>query len=105
MRRGERIIETITGWPGITTATGRFAETEFYVDGRMIGHVHGDHQADIPYPRSIRDELVAAGRADPHHIHPDSGWITRYIESEDDVDAVVDLIRINYDRVTQRADR
>lgn len=102
MHRGERIIETITGWDGITTSTGRFAETEFHVGGRMIGHVHGDVQADIPYPRSLRDELIAAGRAEPHHIHPDSGWITRYIQSDDDADDVVELIRINYDRVTQR---
>jgi hypothetical protein len=103
MGPGEHIIDTITGWPGITTEIGRFAETEFYVDGRMLGHVHGDHQADIPYPRRIRDELVAAGRTGPHHIYPDSGWTTRYIESDVDADEVVALIRINYDRVTQRA--
>ena len=101
MGRGERIIATITSWPGITTAIGEFAETEFYLDGRMLGHVHGDYQADIPYPRRIRDELVASGRTGPHHIHPDSGWTTRYIASDADADEVVELIRINYDRVSQ----
>jgi luciferase-like monooxygenase len=100
MGRGERIIETVTGWPGVTTGVGDFGEVELFVGKRMIGHVHGDSQADIPYPRRIRDELVAAGRTGPHHIHPDSTWTTRYIESDDDVDAVVELIRINYDRVT-----
>jgi hypothetical protein len=39
----------------------------------------------------------------PHHIHPDSGWTTRYIGSDDDADEVVELIRINYDRVTRSA--
>lgn len=33
---------TPPSWPGITTEIGRFAETELYVDGRMLGHVHGD---------------------------------------------------------------
>jgi len=102
MGRGERIIATVTGWPGVTTEIGRFHETELMLNGRMIGHVHGDHQADIPYPRHIRDELVAGGRTGPHHIYPDSGWTTRYIESDDDVDEIVALIRINYDRITQR---
>jgi hypothetical protein len=101
---GERIIRTVTSWPGISTQTGRFGETEFYVKGRELGHVHGDHQADIPFPRRIRDELVAAGRTGPHHIHPDSGWTTRYIATDADAaaeaDAIVELIRINYDRVT-----
>ena len=101
MGRGERIIATVTSWPGITTDIGRFAETEFFLNGRMLGHVHDDHQADIPFPRRVRDELVAAGRTGPHHIHPDSGWTTRYIESDDDVDEVVELIRINYDRVAR----
>jgi luciferase-like monooxygenase len=105
MGRGERIIETITGWPGVTTGIGRFGETELYVEGRSIGHVHGDDQADIPYPRRIRDELVAAGRAEPHHIHPESTWITRYIRSDDEADEVVDLFRINYDRVRERRQR
>lgn len=101
MGRGERIIAAVTAWPGVTTDTGRFGETELIVEGRMIGHVHGDHQADIPYPRRIRDELVAAGRTGPHHIHPESTWTTRYITSDDDVDEVVELVRINYDRVTR----
>jgi hypothetical protein len=99
MGRGERIIATITAWPGVTTGTGRFEETEFFLDGTLLGHVHGDAMADIPYPRGTRDELVAAGRAQPHHIDPESTWTTRYITSDGDVDAIVELIRINYDRV------
>jgi hypothetical protein len=100
--REDRIVQAVTAWPGITTGVGEYGETEFYVEGRTIGHVHGDWQADIPYPRRIRDELVAAGRADPHHIHPDSGWITRVIRSDDDADGVVELLRINYDRITHK---
>jgi Family of unknown function (DUF5519) len=100
MRRGERIVEAVTSWPGITTGVGRFGETEFHVAGRQIGHVHGDFQADIPFPRRVRDELVAAGRAQPHHIHPESTWTTRLIDSDADADDVVALLRINYDRVT-----
>lgn len=96
------IVGVVTGWSGITTQVGGFGETEFYVSGRMIGHVHGDHQADIPFPRKIRDQLVAEGRTGPHHVHPDSGWTTRYIHTEADADEVIELLRINYDRVTSR---
>lgn len=56
--------------------------------------------ADIPFPRAVRDELVAAGRVEAHHIRPESNWTTRYLRSDGDVDAVVELIRLNYDRVT-----
>lgn len=99
------MVGEVTAWPGVTTQTGGFGETEFYVAGRTIGHVHGDWQADIPYPRRIRDQLVAEGRADPHHVHPDSGWITRRIGSDADADDVIELLRINYDRVVARQQR
>jgi Luciferase len=101
--RAERIRGAVSAWPGIATASGEYGETEFLVNGRSIGHVHGGHQADIPFPRRIRDELVAAGRTGPHHVHPDSGWTTLYIRTDVDADQAVELLRINYDRITQRA--
>jgi Family of unknown function (DUF5519) len=101
--RADRIRRAVTAWPGITTASGEYGETDFVVSGRSIGHVHGGHQADIPFPRRIRDELVAAGRTGPHHVHPDSGWTTLYIRTDADADEAVALLRINYDRVTRRA--
>ena len=103
--RGQRIVGEVTSWPGITTDSGEFGETEFLVDGRAIGHVHGSHMADIPFPRRVRDELVAAGRTGPHHVHPDSGWTTKYIHDDADADEVVALLRLNYDRITERHKR
>ncbi len=100
--RGERFRRAVTAWPGITTASGEYGETDFLVNGRSIGHVHGGYQADIPFPRRIRDELVAAGRTGPHHVHPDSGWTTLYIRADADVEEAVALLRLNYDRVVAR---
>lgn len=101
--RGERIRLAVTAWPGISTGVGDFGETEFLLDGRSIGHVHGGHIADIPFPRPVRDELVAAGRTGPHHVHPDSGWTTLHIRTDADVDETIALLRLNYDRITARA--
>jgi hypothetical protein len=101
--RAERVRRAVTAWPGIATASGEYGETEFVVNGRSIGHVHGGHQADIPFPRRIRDELVAAGRTGPHHVHPDSGWTTLYIRTDADAEHAIELLRINYDRITQHA--
>ena len=101
--RAERIRREVTSWAGVTTAAGEYGETDFGVNDRSIGHVHGGHQADIPFPRRIRDELVAAGRTGPHHVHPDSGWTTLYIRTDADAEAAIELLRINYDRIVQRA--
>jgi len=41
---------------------------------------------------------MAAGRAERHHILPDSGWVTVRIQSDDDVKVVIELFRLNYER-------
>jgi len=41
-----------------------------------MGHVHGDRLADLPLPRKLHDEVIAAGRAQPHHVLPDTGWVS-----------------------------
>ena len=46
----------------------------------------------------IRDELIAAGRARPHHVLPDSGWVSKRIETEEDADEVIELFRLSYER-------
>jgi len=98
-----KVIESeILSWPGATSGPHRFGGTEFRVNNREIGHLHGDRLADLPFPVRIRQELVAEGRAEPHHIYPNSGWISYYIHGSKDVPAVVDLFRRNYERWTKK---
>jgi hypothetical protein len=97
-RPGRRIAAEVESWPGVSSAPHRFGGVEFRLGRRELGHLHGDRFADIPFPRRIRDELVASGRARPHHVLPDSGWVTVPIEGQAGVDAVVGLFRIAYDR-------
>jgi hypothetical protein len=101
---GERIAAEVSGWPGVTSAPHRFGGTEFRLGRRELGHLHGDRFADLPFPRRVRDELVAAGRARPHHVLPDSGWVTAPIRS-DDVEPVIELFRMAYERATDAAER
>ena len=93
-----RISQEILSWPGVTVERHRFGGVEFRVGRRELGHLHGDRMADLPFPRNIREQLVSAGRAEPHHILPASGWVTRRIRSEADVAEVIELFRLNYRR-------
>jgi len=74
-----KIVQTLLAWEGVTQTPHRFGGVEFRLSSREIGHIHGDWLVDIPFPTKIRDEVVAAGLADPHHILPNSGWISRYL--------------------------
>src|SRR6058998_2079949 len=77
----ERIDAALQGWSGITSQPHRFGGTEYCLGRREIGHIHGDSLVDIPFPKKVRDELVTAGRAEPHHILPKSGWVSIFLGS------------------------
>jgi hypothetical protein len=94
----DRIVEQILSWEGVTTHAHRFGGVEFRLGKRELGHLHGDRLADLPFPRRIRDELVAAGRARPHHVLPESGWVSRTIAGPEDIDEVMALFRLSYER-------
>jgi hypothetical protein len=94
----ERIRREVESWPGVTTEPHRFGGVEFRVDRRELGHIHGSRLADLPFPRAIRAELVAAGRARPHHVLPESGWVSYFMDSPEDADGAIELFRLNYDR-------
>lgn len=92
----EQIVETVSSWPGITTGEGRYDSTTFRLEGREIGHVHPWGPVDIGYPKRIRDALVAEGLTGEHHVIPNSNATTFRVESADDVDQAVTLLRISY---------
>jgi hypothetical protein len=94
----QAIVRQVSGWPGVTIGRHRFGGTEFRYGRRELGHLHGNRLADLPFPLLVRNELVAAGRAEPHHIYPESGWVSYFISGDHDVERVVALFRLNYER-------
>jgi hypothetical protein len=94
----ERVTAAVGSWPGVEVGPHRFGGVEFRVGRRELGHLHGDRIADLPFPRRVRDELIAAGRARAHHVLPESGWVTVSIASPDEVDGAIELFRLSYER-------
>jgi len=98
----KKIVARISRWEGVDAEPHRFGGTEFRVGRRELGHVHGDHLADIAFPMDVRNRLIAEGRAEPHHILPNSGWITFKFSKESDVESAVELFRLSYEVAVSR---
>lgn len=92
-----RITQVVTSWEGVAAAPHRFGGVEYVIGKREVGHIHGDHMVDIPFPKKVRDELVATGRAQPHHLLPETGWISFYLRQEEDVEKAIALFRESYE--------
>jgi hypothetical protein len=98
-----RLEREVGSWDGVTVSPHRYGGIEFRVGRRELGHLHGDRLADLPFPIAIRRQLVAAGRAETHHILPDSGWVSVRLRRDADTDNVIALFRMNYERPWLRA--
>jgi hypothetical protein len=92
-------LEDIVGsWAQVSVHPHRFGGREFRLAHAEVGHVHEGGIVDIPFPRSIRDALLAEGLAEEHHWVPNSGWITFRVRSEKDLQHAVWLMRLSYFR-------
>jgi hypothetical protein len=99
------IEREVKSWPGVTTGdTGR-GGLQFSYGKVELGHLHGSSFADLPFPKKVRDELIAQGRASVHPPLPNSGWVRRRMGDPGDAEAVIELFRMNYDRAKARDER
>lgn len=90
------IESIVSDWPGTEVKAHDRGGREFTLDGREIGHIHRDQVVDIPFAKRVRDILIEEGRAQKHHIFPDSDWVSYQIESDQDIDGALWLLRVAY---------
>jgi hypothetical protein len=98
------ITAEVTSWPGVEAGPGRRGEFAFKVGRKEIGHLHGDHAAHFFFPKDVWAQLHSQGRIVEHPVFPGRvGPAARRITTESDMQDVIALMRLNYDRVMQRA--
>jgi len=93
----QRIQSELLSWPHVEAHPHRFGGMEYRIGRRELGHIHGDHLVDLPFPMMVRDEVVAAGLAEPHHLLPDTGWVSVYLREAADVDRALALFRRSFE--------
>jgi hypothetical protein len=89
----------------VTAGPGKRGEFAFKVSGREIGHLHGDHAAHFFFPPEVWHELSDEGRITEHPVFPGrQGPAARRINTDEDVRDVIEMMRLNYDRITARVE-
>ena len=96
MNNLKKLEEEVSTWPHVSVHSHRFGGREFLFDKAEVGHVHTGGIVDIPFPRSVRDALLANGLAEEHHWVPNSGWITFRMQGKEDLSHALWLMRLSY---------
>jgi hypothetical protein len=86
----------VSAWPSISVHAHRFGGREFLFGSAEVGHIHEDGIVDIPFPRAVRNALLASGLAEQHRWVPNSGWTTFRVGSEEDLSHALWLMRLSY---------
>jgi hypothetical protein len=98
----ERITHEVTSWPGVEAGTGSRGEFGFRVGSHEVGHLH-ERSAHFAFGRELGMRLRAEDRIVDHPVFPGKPGIgAQRIESDADVDEVIALMRLNYDRIVER---
>jgi hypothetical protein len=95
--------ERVSRWPGVSARSHRFGGREFCLGRLELGHIHEDGALEIPFSRSMRDQLLAEGLAQQHRWLPNSGWTTFLTNGPQDLDHAMLLLRLSYLRYVLKA--
>jgi hypothetical protein len=99
----EQITSEVGSWEGVEAGPGRRGEFSFKLGRREIGHLHGNRSAHFFFPKDVWAQLSEQGRIVEHPVFPGKvGHAARRIESDADVDDVIALMRLNYERLVAR---
>lgn len=94
----KKVEDEASTWVNVSVHPHRFGGTEFRVGSAEVGHVHTGGDVDIPFPRAVRDVLLAERLAEEHRWVPSSGWITFRVRSDEDLRHALWLMRLSYVR-------
>jgi hypothetical protein len=80
--------------PGVQLQVHRLGGTGFLSGHREIAHLHGNGLLDVLLSRGDRDEAVASGNAEPHHVFPASSWVSFWVRDVADLPKGLRLLEL-----------
>lgn len=90
------IENEVLSWKNTSIGSHKYGGLQFNLNQKELGHIHGNGILDILFNRKIKSALIKEGKAEPHHIFKDSGWVTFRIQTEQDKLSAIELLKYSY---------
>ncbi len=90
------IEETVESWPNVAISMHKYGGTQFNLNNREIGHLHGNGLLDVPLNLSLKAELMHKYPVQDHHMFAASGWISFWIKDSNDKDLALQILQKAY---------
>jgi hypothetical protein len=76
-----RFNALVKSFGGVTANYHRYGGIEFRIANKEICHMHGDGLVDLLISRKIKEEFGINSELEPHHVHPNTGWVSVSLSS------------------------
>jgi hypothetical protein len=102
------VVEEVRRWPGVelrshasATSPGQTDGIEFRLNGKQIGHVHGDCSLHLAFTKALKESLVVEQLAEPL-FSSSSTWAQFTPLTPEDAQRAIWLLRVNYVRLRRQ---
>ncbi len=102
MSDSQTIDAAVRSWAGVSAHPHRYGGTEYRLGKREIGHIHGERLVDVPFTKKARDRAILEGKAEPHHLLPETGWVSIWLKSEENVRDAIHLLEESYNAAREQ---
>jgi len=89
--------DEVLNWPGISVQTHKYGGLQINYKGKELGHIHSNGLLDMPFSRKIKAGLMTEGRIEDHHTFKNTGWISFFMDTKDDVRNGIRLLKLAYE--------
>lgn len=104
-----QVMEEVRRWTGVEMRPhasphepGSSDGVEFRLNGRQIGHIHGDCAIHLQLTKALKASIVRENLAEPLTIAPTSAWAMFNPTGLEDVTHAIWLLRVNYVRLRRQ---
>jgi len=94
----DELEETVLAFKDTSISLHKYGGSQFNYLAKEFAHLHSNGLLDILFSLKLKREFMEKGRIMNHHVFKETGWISFYINSKEDLCYAKDLLRIAYER-------
>lgn len=99
----KRIDAAISSLSYISKGRHLYGSIEWRYKNKPIGHIHGNHVVDVPFPKEVQTDLLMNGRV-VQNKYAKNG-ISLYLKNSEDIDFAIKLLQQSYNLVKLKTDK
>jgi hypothetical protein len=87
----------VLSWQNTSISIHKFGGVQFNGSHRELGHIHGNGLLDVSLSRARKAALMERYPIKDHHVFKNSGWVSFLIQTEEDKQIAISLLRNAYE--------